>query len=270
MEWRRFAWGVIAAAASPFLLTGCPAVAKVLCLGDSDPTPEEARAMLEAMRAEVERSGVRIDAEMMRDPARFSRYLEAFDAAAGARAHRALPADVGVARQRLDVTFESYCGPGHDNFATSLPVVPCLDEICQAHDACYSECSGDVGLCVWSKATDPCDQAMFDSVDSCSFRGHGYERCIASWAVYLAARTVSLLNHNNPLCSSSGIVCPGKGACLVERSGDACQACLGASDPGGACLAEECANADDSEQCYKASCPQVAGCYGGWGAADAP
>jgi hypothetical protein len=234
--------------------------------------PEEQVAeYFDAALRELQAQGIELDTSFWNDPDKFARYIEEFQRATGCDelpATEAQLAEFGEARHALhEGGSATYCGPSHGNVLVETVagnVVPCLDEACMVHDACYAQCSEDVGTrCAWSDGAAPCDEAFFRSVDQCSFRGYGFVAWLNSHAVAALARGL------NALPGECELTCPGYGPCRVDRQGTTCTQCIETADPAGECFSLVQSHPDfapaPSDDAYLANCPTLAQCFGGYG-----
>lgn len=216
-------------------------------------SPETERDAFETAMAELEAGGVS-PADVWSNEVLLLRFR--------AGAMRAAGCDLsdeaaGVVTQELHLGDggDNYCGPGHGGY---LPAVSdCLNAVCASHDACYAACSKETSLsCVWNSITSECDDKFFAAGDRCEHESHWF----SSNGVLFVARAARALAPD--IGCDSGMTCPGRGPCVVDRQGLGCAACLKQQDPNGVCLERACHEVGDD--CYLANCPQIGGCFGGY------
>jgi len=225
-----------------------------ICPAWEDAPETDVETLVKGAIDELEAEGNVINGEIWNDPDRFSALIDRV------YEHAGCPFPEGSIQQGLHASDAPnyFCGPGHGSAALQHPPVSvCINTACRNHDGCYAMCSQEPGSCMWSGATQPCEDTFFDHLASCPT-----DR-FSDVLVKVLPRLLEL----NPV-SCSGIECPsngdlGFGVCSTAPDSSDCADCRVHFDPEGTCLARShCSDEPQFEHCYAANCPNMFACYG--------
>lgn len=241
-------------------------------------TQAETQVVLDQARALLEADGVRFDGRVWNEPAQFEAFMQKVDRVTGCALMSAEvpPSESATAAERASAlagTDAEFCGPGSQG-----PYHPrvdrALNEICQAHDACYAACSGPTLLaCAWVPATRPCDDVFLAAIDALPAGRTGVDQ----WLPLLLPRALLPVGEalGAAACLDPATTCPasvdgGQGVCAHPETADEhalCAACADQYDPGASWRDSTCP-ADDSPLCWASQCVppyrSLAACFGGW------
>ena len=241
-------------------------IASVVCLGLDALPDAQMQALFESGAKKMADDGDPLDGEDFEEGDGLMKFIRDVYGVAGCDA----PALEDIPKVQGMNT--NYCGSGK---GPTLPTVSsCLNKLCYEHDACYSMCSAHVGsACLWSAATNACDEAMLRRVDACQ---HEQGTQFLSEAVIFAAKRAHEVGVNNP-CPGTDTKCGGEkgnGPCQAAvGSGDddatkSCKECAARHDPGMKCFKESNCDFDDDGRlsvaetvCYNANCAEVEDCF---------
>jgi len=246
----------------------------LLCDEAENASPEQLETFFQATRKELERVGIRLDADVWTDPAKFQQYTTAYFKAVGC-SDPAAPTNSVSSPLHADFGPDYYCGPGHGLSGLKYPRVSrCLNRACFLHDSCYAACSADTQDCSWRPVTRACDVAMLQTADACD---NEFGTKIASFAVRRIAHLLfDIADVRGTDGCAAGMSCPGSiegglGICATQPASNQCKECLTTLDS--ECRERSAEAQDDLHQqcrdgrlpastCVAADCPDARRCFG--------